>query len=165
LPILQKPRPISHGGCPTFSTRRFLILPLDDCTELAPPPVLLPDGWILPHRENELSRGLFRVVPTNTNFAVVDRLSWECSRHALASRVGLSLLLNPDIFIMCERQSSKLFVVVRRVSRNTIDQPVAGVLIHGPARGANGAPQSGPGWAACHPCRIGSGREFGSLDV
>jgi hypothetical protein len=33
-----------------------------------------------------------------------------------------------------------------------------GVPIDGPARGASGAPQSGPGWAACHPCRIGSGR-------
>jgi hypothetical protein len=38
-----------------------------------------------------------------------------------------------------------------------------GVPIDGPARGATGAPQSGPGWAACHPCRIGSGRTFRSL--
>jgi hypothetical protein len=40
-----------------------------------------------------------------------------------------------------------------------------GVPIDGPARMANGAPQSGPGWAACHPCRIGSGRKFRSLDA
>jgi hypothetical protein len=40
-----------------------------------------------------------------------------------------------------------------------------GVPIDGPAHGANGAPQSGPGWAACHPCRIASGLKFRSLDA
>jgi hypothetical protein len=40
-----------------------------------------------------------------------------------------------------------------------------GVPIDGPARGANGAPQSGPGRAACDPCRIGSGLNFRSLEA
>jgi hypothetical protein len=53
----------------------------------------------------------------------------------------------------------------RREELTVLRAEKPGVPIDGPARGANGAPQSGPGRAACHPCRIGSGLNFRSLDA
>jgi hypothetical protein len=41
----------------------------------------------------------------------------------------------------------------------------AGLPIDGPARGANGAPQCGPGLGVLLACRIGSGRPSPRLDV
>jgi hypothetical protein len=41
----------------------------------------------------------------------------------------------------------------------------AGLRIDGPARGANGAPQCGPGPGVLLACRIGSGRPSPGLDV
>jgi hypothetical protein len=40
-----------------------------------------------------------------------------------------------------------------------------GLPIDGPARGANGAPQCGPGPGVLLACRIGSGRPSPGLDV
>jgi hypothetical protein len=76
-------------------------------------------------------------------------------RHVVFSKlekrkdVQLELLLN----------TGEAVLEVASVSMST------GLPIDGPARGANGAPQCGPGPGVLLACRIGCGRPFPGLDV